>query len=123
MLSSARKILERALIRPFSLFYHEHIIQLMGLYMGFTYGLFYRELYSCFLVWPPLKLTLVFLTTMSGIFEDVYQERPGIAGLHYIPLGIGLSIGSQTSARLLDFVYRYLMKKNDGARKPEYRLR
>lgn len=41
---SPRQIFMKALTRPFSMFYHEHIIQLLGLYMAFIYGVMYREL-------------------------------------------------------------------------------
>ena len=50
-------ILAKALVRPFKLFFLEPIIQLFGAYMAFVYGVMY-----------------LFLTTMPGIFEGVYQE-------------------------------------------------
>ena len=65
----------------------------------------------------------VFLTTIPLIFQGIYGESLGIAGLNYIALGIGLSGVSQISARLLDVVYVQLAAKNDGVGKPEYRLR
>ena len=68
-------------------------------------------------------MRLVFLTTMPAIFGDVYGQAPGIAGLHYLALGIGLSGASQINARLLDRVYKYFKEKNGGEGKPEYRLR
>jgi len=58
------------------------IVQLLGIYMAFIYGLVY-----------------LFLTTMPSIFEGVYHEMPGIAGLHYLALGVGLSGTSQINAR------------------------
>lgn len=60
---------------------------------------------------------------MPSIFEGVYQQSVGIAGLHYIALGIGLSGASQLNARTLDKVYVYLRNKNGGVGKPEFRLR
>lgn len=60
---------------------------------------------------------------MPSIFEGVYGQEPGIAGLHYFALGIGLSGASQINARTLDKVYRYFKEKNGGEGKPEYRLR
>lgn len=35
-----------ALTRPFAMFFYEPIIQLFGLYMAFSYGLLYRELFT-----------------------------------------------------------------------------
>ncbi|KIJ09337.1 hypothetical protein PAXINDRAFT_17571 [Paxillus involutus ATCC 200175] len=60
-------IMSRALLRPFALVYHEPIIQLLCLYMA-----------------DISRPILVFLTTISSMFEQVYQlEQPvGVAGLH-----------------------------------------
>lgn len=60
---------------------------------------------------------------MPSIFEGVYKQRPGIAGLHYLALGIGLSGASQINARTLDKVYIYYKNRNGGVGRPEYRLR
>ncbi|EJF65293.1 MFS general substrate transporter [Dichomitus squalens LYAD-421 SS1] len=100
-----KSIVQKALIRPFMLFFREPIIQLLRSYMAFIYGTLY-----------------LFLTTIPLIFQGIYQESLGIAGLNYITLGIGLSRVSQISARLLDVVYMRLAKKNGGVGKPEYRL-
>jgi hypothetical protein len=65
----------------------------------------------------------VILTTMPSIFQGVYQQSAGIAGLHYIALGVGLTGASQINARAIDKVYIYLRSKNGGVGKPEFRLR
>ena len=65
----------------------------------------------------------MFLTTIPSIFEGVYREKVGIAGLHYLALGVGLSGASQLNARLMDKIYMYFIRKNGGEGKPEYRLR
>ncbi|EIW57767.1 MFS polyamine transporter [Trametes versicolor FP-101664 SS1] len=100
-----KNIVTKALIRPFSLFYHEPIVQLLGLYMAFVYGTLY-----------------LFLTTIPGIFEGTYHQPVGIAGLHYFALGVGLTGASQLNARMLDRIYKYFQEKNGGVGKPEYRL-
>ena len=72
------------------------------------------------------NLTYVFpvlLTTMPLMFQGVYQQPAGIAGLHYIALGIGMSGASQINARTMDKVYVHLKGKNGGIGKPEFRLR
>ncbi|KAI0773545.1 MFS polyamine transporter [Fomes fomentarius] len=98
-------IVQQALLRPFMLLFREPIIQLFGCYMAFVYGTLY-----------------LFLTTVTSIFEGVYKQSVGIAGLHYIALGLGLSVISQINAHFIDVVYKYLCAKNDGVGKPEFRL-
>ncbi|KAI0266420.1 MFS polyamine transporter [Gloeopeniophorella convolvens] len=100
-----KSVFGKALIRPFRLFYYEPIVQLLGLYMAFVYGQLY-----------------LFLTTIPSIFENIYHERVGIAGLHYLALGVGLTGASQINARLLDRVYAKLKARNGGVGKPEFRL-
>ncbi|KAJ6621329.1 MFS polyamine transporter [Mycena sp. CBHHK59/15] len=101
-----RATFHRALTRPVMLFVREPIIQLLGLYMAFVYGLMY-----------------LFLTTMESIFQGIYQESVGIAGLHYIALGIGLTIPSQINSRTMDPLYVYLKNKyGGGVGRPEFRL-
>ena len=65
----------------------------------------------------------VLLTTIPSMFQGVYQQPAGIAGLHYIALGIGLLGASQISARTMDKIYVHLKSKNGGVGKPEFRLR
>ncbi|KAI0751877.1 MFS polyamine transporter [Daedaleopsis nitida] len=100
-----KNIVKKALVRPFMLFTCEPIIQLLGAYMALVYGTLY-----------------IFLTTLTSIFERVYQQPVGIAGLHYIALGLGLSGMSQVNARLLDVIYKRLSERNGGVGKPEFRL-
>ncbi|EMD42144.1 hypothetical protein CERSUDRAFT_129554 [Gelatoporia subvermispora B] len=100
-----QNILKKSLIRPFALFAREPIVQVLGLYMAFVYGLLY-----------------LFLTSLPDIFTGVYGEEIGIAGLNYFALGIGLTGASQVNARMLDRIYKYYSKKNGGVGKPEYRL-
>ncbi|EKM55131.1 uncharacterized protein PHACADRAFT_255538 [Phanerochaete carnosa HHB-10118-sp] len=100
-----REIVSKALVRPFKLFYREPIVQLLGVYMAFIYGLLY-----------------LFLTTIPSIFEGIYHQRVGVAGLHYIALGVGLTGASQINALFMDKIYVYFTKKNGGGGRPEYRL-
>jgi hypothetical protein len=60
---------------------------------------------------------------MPAIFQDVYHQRVGIAGLHYLALGLGLTVGSQFSAIFMDRIYLWLKSRNGGVGKPEFRLR
>ncbi|THH30533.1 hypothetical protein EUX98_g3669 [Antrodiella citrinella] len=101
-----QNLIKIALVRPFVLFYREPIMQVLGVYMAFIYGLFY-----------------IFLTTLPTIFEGVYRQDIGIAGIHYIALGIGLVGGCHLCAFFQDKIYVRLQKQNDGVGKPEFRLR
>ncbi|KAF9528077.1 MFS polyamine transporter [Crepidotus variabilis] len=95
----------RSMFRPFIMFFQEPIMQLFGVYMAFLYGLLY-----------------VYLTTIPRIFAEVYHETPGIAGLHYMALGLGLSAASQFNSRAMDRIYVYFKNKNNGVGEPEFRL-
>ena len=59
---------------------------------------------------------------MPSIFANVYNEGPGIQGLHYIALGIGLAICSQMNAQFMDKIYVYFKRKNGNVGEPEFRL-
>jgi hypothetical protein len=126
---SWKVIFKRALTRPFLLFAREPIIQLLGVYMAFLYGTLYCKYLVRFLVvhaFPPglpRSQPIVFLTTIPTIFQGVYGQRVGVAGLHYLALGVGLSGASQVNARLLDRVYLYFAGRNGGRGRPEFRLR
>ncbi|KAF9246143.1 MFS polyamine transporter [Melanogaster broomeanus] len=98
-------IMTKALVRPFLMLYHEPILQLLGIYLAYLYGTIY-----------------LVLTTMPAMFEGVYGEPVGIAGLHNIALGIGYMGALQLNARFLDQIYIYLTKKYGGVGRPEFRL-
>lgn len=102
---SWQTIMAKSLSRPVALFAHEPIVQLLGIYMAYLYGLLY-----------------LFLTTIPSIFQGVYQQSTGIAGLHYIALGIGLVGACQLNAKTTNMVYIYLKSRNGGVGKPEFRL-
>ncbi|PPQ92011.1 hypothetical protein CVT25_004868 [Psilocybe cyanescens] len=98
-------IFSKALTRPFQIFAHEAIVQILGIYMAFVYGLFY-----------------LFLTTIPSIFNNIYHESSGIGGLNYLALGLGLFITSQVNGHYMDRIYGYLKNRNDGVGEPEFRL-
>ncbi|KAF8877589.1 MFS polyamine transporter [Mucidula mucida] len=102
---SWQHIFSKALRRPFALFIHEPIVQLLGLYMAFIYGILY-----------------LYLTTIHSIFRDVYHHPSGVAGLHYFALGFGLIFTSQFNSRTMDRVYIYLRDRNGGIGEPEFRI-
>ncbi|PSS22698.1 hypothetical protein PHLCEN_2v2995 [Hermanssonia centrifuga] len=102
---SWKELIVRSLLRPFILFAQEPIIQLFGVYLAFVYGTVY-----------------LVLTNIPGIYTNLYHEKIGVVGLHYIALGLGLTLAAQVNSRLLDYTYVRLKKRNGGVGKPEYRL-
>ncbi|KAF3350840.1 hypothetical protein VdG2_01304 [Verticillium dahliae VDG2] len=95
---TARATLATALTRPFRLLATQLIIQCLALYMMYLYGLMY-----------------LVLSTFPALWEDVYRQPVGRAGLNYLSLGIGFFLGAQLCAPLQDRVYA-LLKRRRGAR-------
>jgi len=101
---------------------HEPIVQLLCLYMAFVYGLLYCVYPESSQSHAVLYIS-VYITTIPSIFQDVYHDRIGIAGLHYLAFGVGLTGGSQINAMFIDRVFMWLKSRNGGVGKPEFRLR
>ena len=84
---SLREWLIRSLVRPFTLFIQEPIIQLFGVYLAFVYGVLYSTSYP-----GPhqqivsLMTQTVVLTTLPRIYTEVYNQEIDVVGLHYIAL-------------------------------------
>jgi hypothetical protein len=67
-------------------------------------------------------LVYLTLTTLPLLFQDIYHQSGGMAGLHYIALGLGYTVAAQINAFSMDRLYAYLKKRNLSQGKPEYRL-
>lgn len=80
-------VLRQAFIRPCKLLSTQPIIQVLAIYMACVYGLMYLA-----------------LSTFASVWVDIYGERPDIAGLNYISLAIGFSLGTQIFAPISDHV-------------------
>ena len=93
------------MVRPFRLLGTQPIIQEMALYAAYLCGLMY-----------------LILSTFPALWTGQYHQSVGIAGLNYISLGLGFTLGAQNLSPLNDRIYRILKKKNDGVGKPEYRI-
>ncbi|KAF2170470.1 hypothetical protein M409DRAFT_19291 [Zasmidium cellare ATCC 36951] len=91
--------------RPFRLLFTQPIIICLALFLAYINGLMY------FIV-----------STFTALWTDHYGETTGIAGLNYIAMAIGLTIGAQGTARLTDRVYHRLKEKNGGVGLPEHRV-
>ncbi|CAL8576335.1 hypothetical protein XPA_002222 [Xanthoria parietina] len=98
-------VLQNAMVRPFRLLGTQPIVQVMALYAAYLYGLMY-----------------LLLSTFPVLWTGQYHQSVGIAGLNYISLGVGFTLGAQILSPLNDRIYRILKKKNGGVGKPEYRI-
>ncbi|KAL8659458.1 MAG: hypothetical protein Q9226_000417 [Calogaya cf. arnoldii] len=98
-------VLKTAIVRPFRLLGTQPIVQVMALYAAYLYGLMY-----------------LLLSTFPVLWTGQYRQSIGIAGLNYISLGVGFTLGAQILSPLNDRIYRILKKKNGGIAKPEYRI-
>ena len=57
-----------------------------------------------------------------AVFETVYNESVGIAGLNFIAMGLGFAAAAQGGARLLDIIYRKLKVRYNSPGRPEFRI-
>jgi hypothetical protein len=92
------------LIRPFQLLFREMIVLLISLYMSVLYGL----LYMFFIAYPI-------------IFEARKGYSPGITGLMFIPVAVGVIL-SATCAPLVNKHYLTQVAKYNGKPPAEIRL-
>lgn len=97
--------LRLAAVRAFSMLATQPIIQVIAVYLAYLFGLFY-----------------LILSTFPKVWQGLYEEGVGVGGLNYLSLGIGLFVGAQTAAQLIDRIYQRLkLQKNDIGR-PEFRI-
>ncbi|KAF8596138.1 MFS general substrate transporter [Ceratobasidium sp. AG-I] len=102
--SAATSIVQR-LSRAVMFLCCDPVMTMMATYEGVIFGLVYLQ-----------------LTTFAAVWTTRYGQRVGIAGLHYLFIGIGFMIGAQIGARLLDILYRRLKERNGGVATPEMRM-
>ncbi|GLB33199.1 putative MFS polyamine transporter [Lyophyllum shimeji] len=98
-------IMARGMIKPIVFLATEPIVQVFALYMAVLYGVLYLS-----------------LTTFVKVFTDQYGETIGIAGIHYLAIALGSTVGGQVGARALNAIYRKLKARNGGVGTPEMRL-
>lgn len=97
--------LKRSMGRPFILMGSQPIVQVLGLYMAYLYGLIYLVLGS-----------------FAPLWAGTYKEKPGIAGLNYISIGLGCFLGGQVAVLSNDRIYKYLKNRFNEDGRPEFRL-
>ncbi|KAJ5330044.1 hypothetical protein N7452_010434 [Penicillium brevicompactum] len=97
-------LVEKYFTRPLKLLFMEPIILVVSLYMSFIYGLVYA-----------------LLEAYPYVFESVYGMTPGIAGLMFIGLiiGVGLACTFIVSRQV---PYAKRLAENKGVPVPEWRL-
>ncbi|KAF5364690.1 hypothetical protein D9758_005621 [Tetrapyrgos nigripes] len=98
-------VMGRGMLKPFRFLLTEPIVQVFALYMAVLYGVLYLS-----------------LTTFVKVFTDQYGENSGIAGIHYLAIALGSTVGGQVGARVLNKVYARLKARNGGVGTPEMRL-
>ncbi|KAF8890418.1 MFS general substrate transporter [Infundibulicybe gibba] len=98
-------VMGRGMVKPLVFLATEPIVQVFALYMAVLYGVLYLS-----------------LTTFVKVFTDQYGETTGIAGVHYLAIALGSTVGGQVGARVLNVIYRKLKAKNGGVGTPEMRL-
>ncbi|KAL8863555.1 MAG: hypothetical protein Q9178_000236 [Gyalolechia marmorata] len=98
-------VLEKAISRPFRLLGTQPIVQVLALYAAYLYGLMY-----------------LLLSTFPVLWTERYHESVGVAGLNYISMGVGFTLGAQILSPLNDRIYKILKTKNNGVGKPEFRI-
>ncbi|RDB20254.1 Efflux pump vrtL [Hypsizygus marmoreus] len=98
-------VMARGMIKPLAFLVTEPIVQVFALYMAVLYGVLYLS-----------------LTSFVKVFTHQYGQSTGIAGIHYLAIALGSTVGGQVGARALNVVYRKLKAKNGGIGTPEMRL-
>jgi len=102
---SRKLVFEHAIIRPLKLLFMSPIVSLLSLHMAVMFSLLY-----------------LLFTTFTYVFQETYGFSTGSAGLTFLGMGVGQLIGIVTLGPLVDKVYIFYVKKNHGAKKPEFRL-
>lgn len=83
------KFIPSSVLRSLRLLFTQPIVQVLAIYMAYSYGLMYLVLAT----FPPL-------------FQQKYRESLGIAGLNYISLGLGFFFGAPLCGKTNDVIYQ-----------------
>ncbi|KAI1649923.1 MFS multidrug transporter [Daldinia loculata] len=100
---TALQLLQNACVRPLLLLFTSPILFLMSLYVAVVYGYLY-----------------LVMTTITSVFESVYNFSSTVVGLSFLGLGIGCVIGVFFCRATLDLWVRRQAKS--GQVQPEQRL-
>ncbi|KAK6222812.1 hypothetical protein LQW54_000621 [Pestalotiopsis sp. IQ-011] len=101
--NGALEIVREACVRPLVLLFTSPVLFLISLYLGIVYGYIY-----------------LVTTTLTTVFEGVYDFSSSQAGLSFLGLGIGCIVGVFMCSATLDIWVRRQSKT--GKMQPEQRL-
>lgn len=87
--------LKIALIRPTKQLFQEPVIQLMSLYSAYSFGILY-----------------IVHSTFPTMWKDVYHQDMSHAGLNFISIAVGFSVGGQIAGPTQDMIFKYLRKRS-----------
>lgn len=99
-----RELVTKNFSRPLRLLFTEPIVLLLSIYMSFIYGLLY-----------------LFLTAYPIVFQRIHGMTPGIGGLPYLGMVIGM-ITAGIYIALTNPSYNRKLAANNGVPIPEWRL-
>ncbi|KAL9108727.1 MAG: hypothetical protein Q9227_006523 [Pyrenula ochraceoflavens] len=103
--NSAKFILS-SIGRSFRLLFTQPIVQVLAVYMAYSYGLMY-----------------LVLATFPRLWMEKYNESLGISGLNYISLGLGFFFGAPLCGKTNDVIYHRMKARSPTKEgKPEYRM-
>ncbi|KAK9469289.1 major facilitator superfamily domain-containing protein [Lipomyces arxii] len=102
---SHKQVFRHGISRPMVLLFANPVVTFLGLFMAIAMSFLY-----------------LFLTTISVVFKNEYGFSTGIAGVCYLGLGCGLITALFTVGYNNDKLVVYFTKRNNGVRKPEFRL-
>ncbi|KAI0837074.1 MFS general substrate transporter [Hypoxylon sp. FL0890] len=94
-----------ALTRPIRLLLTQPILQLVGFFLAYNFGILY-----------------LVLSTFATLWIERYGQTQTQSGLNYIALVIGYTIAAQVGGRLMDRLWSYLKAKAGNNTAPEYRV-
>ncbi|EXJ81042.1 hypothetical protein A1O3_07330 [Capronia epimyces CBS 606.96] len=100
-----RTFLSEYLLRPFRLLFTEPLVFLISLYLAFVYGLVY-----------------LFLTAYPMVFQGVHGMSPGVGGLGYLGMVVGIIVGGLYLIVIVQPSYRRKLAANNNIALPEWRL-
>jgi MFS transporter, DHA1 family, multidrug resistance protein len=99
-----RELVEKNFSRPIRILIGEPIVLLLSIYMAFIYGLLY-----------------LFLTAYPIVFQQIHGMSPGVGGLPYFGMIIGMIVAG-IMVILQQPAYNRKLKANNNIPIPEWRL-
>ncbi|XDG08612.1 hypothetical protein ABKA04_008227 [Annulohypoxylon sp. FPYF3050] len=97
--------LSSSLTRPIRLLLTQPILQVVGVFLAYNFGILY-----------------LVLSTFATLWIDRYGQTQTQSGLNYIALVIGYTIAAQVGGRMTDRLWAYLKAKAGDSTAPEYRV-